>query len=353
MNNVHRYEQRGFSLIEVMVGLVIGLISVLVIYQVFAAAEGIKRNTTSIGDAQQNGLLSSFILNIEVANASNGIADAMVQLGTCNPAPDPASNLRPIPLLISDGGGATNPDTFVVNYSVAQRRTTPATVVLQDATSYTVTDAPIGFANGDLVVAISPSGSCAASSVTVAPAVCPVPSDQSGCVQVTPSLAPLAATAYLLNMGPTSSAVTQRMQYDVSGAPNGTLESTVLWDQNGQPVVLPGNPIASNVVNMKLLYGIDNGAGGVTWTPATGAWSWQNVLAANTTTLGQIKAVRMGIVVRGEQWDKSLGDQTWTLFADTPAVMLTGTIATASGNYRMRTYETIIPLRNSLWNPTS
>ena len=88
MNDLHRYKQRGFSLIEIMVGLVIGLISVLVIYQVFAAAEGLKRNTTSAGDAQQNGLLSSFILNIELANASNGIADAMVQLGTCNVADD-------------------------------------------------------------------------------------------------------------------------------------------------------------------------------------------------------------------------------------------------------------------------
>src|SRR5664279_3864266 len=62
--------QHGFSLIEIMIGIVIGLIAVLVIYQVFALAEGIKRNTTSVGDAQQNGLLSSFILNVQLANAN-------------------------------------------------------------------------------------------------------------------------------------------------------------------------------------------------------------------------------------------------------------------------------------------
>ncbi len=66
-----------------MVGVVIGLIAVLVIYQVFAAAEGIKRNTTSVGDAQQNGLLSSFILGIELANAGNGVASAARDLGAC------------------------------------------------------------------------------------------------------------------------------------------------------------------------------------------------------------------------------------------------------------------------------
>src|SRR5258708_25157290 len=121
MHNFRR--ERGFSLIEIMVGVVIGMIAVLVIYQVFAAAEGLRRNTTSVGDAQQNGLLSSFMLNIEVANASNGIADAMTDLGTCAATADIATTFRPIPLLITDGG--PNSDSFTVNYSLSQRVVTP------------------------------------------------------------------------------------------------------------------------------------------------------------------------------------------------------------------------------------
>src|SRR5207244_450752 len=42
---------RGFSLIEIMVGVVIGLIAVLVIYQVYTVAEGFKRNTTLANSA--------------------------------------------------------------------------------------------------------------------------------------------------------------------------------------------------------------------------------------------------------------------------------------------------------------
>jgi Tfp pilus assembly protein PilW len=38
-----------------MVGVVIGMIAVLVIYQVFANVRGIKRNISAAGDAQQNG----------------------------------------------------------------------------------------------------------------------------------------------------------------------------------------------------------------------------------------------------------------------------------------------------------
>jgi type IV pilus assembly protein PilW len=342
--------QRGFSLIEIMVGIVIGMIAVLVIYQVFAAAEGIKRNTTSVGDAQQNGLLSSFMLGIELANGSNGVADAMAQLGNCTAGTNAANSLRPIPILISDGGGDTTPDTFVVNYSVAQRRVTAAPVVAQGGTSYTVQQSPLGFANNDLIIAIpSSTGDCAASrvtSVTGAPSfTCPA-TDQSGCVTL--SVAATVPAAYVLNMGPTTGGVVQRVQYDVNA---GVLRSTVLWNTDGQAVAQPPNPIASNIVNMKLLYGVDNGAGGITWTPATGQWLDANVLAANNSTVGKIRAVRIGIIVRGEQWDKTAGDVPWQLFDG--AVQLNGTFPAAGGNYRYRTYETTIPLRNSLFNPVS
>ena len=139
MNNAHaNTRQHGFSLIEIMVGVVIGMIAVLVIYQVFAAAEGIKRNTTSVGDAQQNGLLSSFILGIELANASNGISYSAKELATCTPTTDPATSFRPIPVLIADGGAPDTPDSFVVNYSMSQRlvATAPFTAAAAAGASY-------------------------------------------------------------------------------------------------------------------------------------------------------------------------------------------------------------------------
>ena len=43
----------GFSLVELMVAVVIGLIGKLVMFQVFAVSEGQKRTTASGGDGQQ------------------------------------------------------------------------------------------------------------------------------------------------------------------------------------------------------------------------------------------------------------------------------------------------------------
>jgi hypothetical protein len=154
-------------------------------------------------------------------------------------------------------------------------------------------------------------------------------------------------------MGPTKGGVAQRVQYDVNA---GVLRSTVLWNTDGQAAAQPPNPIASNVVNMKLLYGVDDGAGGITWTPATGQWSDTNVLAANNSTLGKIRAVRIGVVVQGEQFDKEkykqdlLSPRSWTLFQNVLATPLTGPV---TPGFRVRVYETSIPLRNSLWNPVS
>ena len=46
--------QRGFGLVEIMVGILIGMLMVLIIFQVYTVSEGQKRTVTSASDAQQN-----------------------------------------------------------------------------------------------------------------------------------------------------------------------------------------------------------------------------------------------------------------------------------------------------------
>ena len=355
-----RAHQHGFSLIEILVGVVIGMIAVLVIYQVFAAAEGIKRNITSAGDAQQNGLLASFMLGVELANASNGVAMAWQKLQSCPTTVNAATTLRPIPILISAGAGPIFPDKFVVNYSVSNLAIAPAPFKATSGTNAPyVVHAPIGFRVGDIVVAISGgspgAGTCAVSSVTAvsaptAPPLGPDGDQFAGQVTIAHTPAPFTFTedAFLLNMGQASN--TQRVLYDVDT--NGVLRSTSLWDATGAAAAAPvPNPLASNIVNMKLLYGIDNNGDGIldTWVAPTGVWSDASVLAADAPTLRKIKAVRLGIIVRGEQWDRDAPDVTAHLFDD--AIPFSQAFLRSSGgNYRYRWYETIIPMRNSVWN---
>jgi type IV pilus assembly protein PilW len=381
--------QRGFGLIEIMVGVVIGLIAVLVIYQVYTVAEGFKRNTTAAGEAQQIGLFSTFVLGMEIGNGGAGLAAAAQDLASC---PDPgglvpmparfAQSFRPIPVLITDGGGNANSDSFVVNYSVATTLANSALFTGNAAPGAAFpVQSPGGFHVGDLVVGISvptaPGGPCASSKVTAVS----VP-DANGIVTITQTpLFPAGGidffgSSLLLNMGPCNRA--QKIQYSVN---NGVLYSTPLIDtgaancgQLADP--LAPNPLASNILVMKVEYGVDTDLDLKrlldTWVQASAAgWDPATLLAAPITTINQIKAIRIGIIVQSEQFDKNLagftggdyvnGDYNWVLFDCADAVKancpgrLTGTVpATVSpaGNWRFRRYETVIPLRNEIWNKT-
>ncbi|HTR57065.1 MAG TPA: PilW family protein [Casimicrobiaceae bacterium] len=380
--------QRGFGLVELMVGLVIGLIAVLVIFQVYTVAEGFKRNSTAAGDAQMNGLFSTFVLGMEIGNSGAGMADAAQDLASC---PDPggpmpqrfAQSFRPIPVLVTDGGGNSKPDSFVVNYSMATTLANSATFAANalPADSYSV-QSPGGFHIGDLIVAIAsptaPNSPCGSSVITAAPTI----PDANGFVTIThtgSAFSYFAGASRLLNMGPANRA--QKIMYKVcdqrAGCPQPpicgalapcTLDSTPLLDANGQPLANPvGNPLASNIVNLKVEYGIDSDldAKGLvdTWVQATNGWEPGTLLDPGTGTvvkINQIKAIRIGLIVQSEQFDQTLGDYNWVMFDCADAVKancpgrLTGTIAAQTtaptGNWRFRKYETIIPLRNEIWN---
>ena len=388
-----RLAQRGFGLVELMVGLVIGLIAVLVIFQVYTVGEGFKRNTTAAGDAQMNGLFSTFVLGMEIGNGGAGMAVAAQDLASCL---DPggampqrfAQSFRPIPVMVTDGGGNSKPDSFVVNYSMATTLASSATFAADaDPTESYFVQSPGGFHNGDLIVAIAspntPNSPCGSSVVTAVSS----PPDVNGNVTIThtgSAFSYFSGASRLLNMGPANRA--QKILYKVcdqrAGCPqppicnlvtaNGlqshcTLDSTPLLDANGQPLANPvGNPLASNIVNMKVEYGIDSDldAKGLvdTWVQATNGWEPGTLLDPATGTvvkINQIKAMRIGLIVQSEQFDQTLGDYNWVLFdcANANKALcpgrLTGTIAasaTPPGNWRFRKYETIIPLRNEIWN---
>ena len=379
--------QRGFGLVETMVGLVIGLIAVLVIYQVFTVAEGFKRNTTAAGEAQSTGLFSTFLLGMELANSGTAMADSAADLATCPDTGNIATSFRPIPVLITDGGGGTanpNPDSFVVNYSIASTLTSTAMFNYKDPVAKTTTYGPGdafniqsagGFHVGDLIVSINPAlPDCRSSKITAVSAtgfqtvdlygtLTDVPTRRSR--TQAPRFPTMATGARVCRCCSTWDPPTAHRRFSTA-LNNGVLYSTPLLDANGQPLVGPvGNPIASNVVMMKVEYGIDNegDAQGLlaTWVQANvgGGWDPATLLPAPLPTINQIKAIRIGIIVQSEQFDQTLGDYNWVLFdcnnvnkALCPG-RLSGTIGASAappGNWRFRKYETIIPLRNVIWN---
>lgn len=88
----------GFSLVDIMVGMVISLIGVIIIFQVFSVSEGVKRTTTSGGDAQQNGAAALFVMERALREAGYGMN-----------AGDPTTTF---PAQINFGATAADPDSI-------------------------------------------------------------------------------------------------------------------------------------------------------------------------------------------------------------------------------------------------
>jgi type IV pilus assembly protein PilW len=386
--------QHGAGLVETMVGILIGMIVVLVIYNVFALTEAYKRTAVGAADAQTTGLYAQFVLSREIASAGNGILDSGIAsvvrdlLQCANnepkwsyPAPFdtliPVPRMRPVPVLIHDGGGPTVSDSIIVTYSTAPHVVSPVQFIgpkVSGATDFQV-QSPNGFRANDRVIAVNPNDPAGTNcELTTATAV-GLP-DANGVVTISH---PAVAGAYasgsppdgstLLNLGQVGEAV--RTLYDIA---NGQLRSTDLF------AAAPANPIAQNVVLMKAQYGIDCQNNGIVfWTSATAsnvcgrgdsytedemvkdpniAGSNDKKFGATGATIARIRAIRIGIVVRSDEpdlKDAALKGQTAVLFncstnnaACQGRTVLDNTVLT--DYYRFRTYETVVPMRNAIWN---
>jgi type IV pilus assembly protein PilW len=352
----------GFGLVEILVGVVIGLIALLVIYQALALSEGYKRTTTAGGDAQSAGMISTFILAQDIGNAGNGIASNAQELANCPPTASFATTWRPIPVLIRDGGSDDASDSFDVFYSVHPRLVTPHEITTTFNPGNTINlQSPLGFEVGNMFVMSDISaGVCAMGTVTAMAG----PDPGTGVVNLTPT--PIATSfpqgaTWVVNLGPANEV--RKVRYDVQA---GVIRSLDLINAAAVP-----NPIVGNVVLLKAQYGLDTDGDQFidTWTNARNApWRDADVLAAPLAQLRQIKAIRLAVVVRSSQFERATdaegraavtdltGNFTTTLFDCHGLLPCTGQMAAVTipgtANYRHKVFEQVIPLRNQVWNPS-
>lgn len=340
--------QRGVTLVDVLVGLAVAMLTMVIVYRAFVAIETVRNNLAATSDAQDAGAFALSLLSVQIGNAGAGIAGAGRWLETCPSATDVAASLRPISVLIFDSGSPDQPDSIAVRTARTPQMAMPAAFATEAplGANFRI-ESPDGIAAGDRVIAISRTGQCAAARITGVGA--PV----AGVVEIShsPVAIDLPAASLLLDLGPAALASTAR--YDVAA---GTLRSTDV--ANGDAP----NPLVANIVNLKFQYGIDSDGDGTldTWALASapGPWNPATLLASPRATLDRIKAIRIGVIARAGERDRELTQPfRWVLFdCELPdksacAGRLEGTIAgTAGGSYRYRAYETVVPLRNVLWD---
>jgi type IV pilus assembly protein PilW len=385
----HGVFERGFSIVELLVAMLIGLIGMIIIFQVFQVSEGIKRSTTSGGDAQQNGVIALYSMERDFKNAGMGFNDTTFagcnivgfdsQRATPN-FPPAGVTMRLAPVFITSGAATTTPDQVSVLYgSQSQAATVTLAADMGSPTDDVFVTTPFGYNPGDVLILNEPNSgkNCSVMEFNRTGAS----SNQlkhdntqylSGGVSRTPRFnSPAGLGAFydglntpnvtrVYNLGnlyrllPGGTVPVNLPVYNFYALANGSLTVTSQFQlANGQPVV---TSIADNIVHMRALYGLDDGINDATVpynvTPTAGdgivdryvdAATFNALLAAVPppvpTPWARLIAVRIAVVSRSALPEKpSSGNATDPCDA-TPATAeptWTGT-AWAAGPFNYKT----------------
>jgi type IV pilus assembly protein PilW len=372
-----RRQARGFSLVEILVGVAIGMVGLLVIFKTVAVWDSHTRTTVAGGDAQVAGTLAIFNLERDIKLGGMGFGEATPPVMGCTVAGEDTLTGRTLsfplyPVQISASGPAGSPD--VISVLAGNSSFFPSAQPFTSSTATTKTTNAIGrtgFRHGDVVVV--------AGNETALPA-----SANCALVQITDNAdgSPIAHVAGAYVPDPAYSAASSASRFNAGAGTGSTFTGGSMfnlgptpqlnrWQTNGRALsrteFLHGTAaleIADGVINLKADYGVDSGAVGDNiisdseWTTAT------------PTDWTRVRAIRVAVLVRSSQFEKpaatSAAAVPVAVTASAPAwaggtFLMTNVDGTADSFgltdavpnnwrfYRYRVYEKVIPLRNMIW----
>lgn len=383
--------QRGLTLIELMVAVLISLVLSLAIFAVLSSSEGFKRTTTSVNDINQAGNYAMYTIDKWVRSAGSGFAQSgayafgctvfasksgaqILPAGAAAPAPFDTVNttatigqFRLAPILIAPGqttpgvSGAAS-DALIVMAGASGNGETAADFSGPSGPSSLPLTNVVSFRQDDIIMVADRNPPTAQLSPCMIQQVASVPAGNTlslggAYASDTIGTASLAATtdqSVALNLGNIVGNNPPSFLMIGVGA-NNTLFSYDLLRATGTPLL----PIADGVFEMHALYGVDTDNNGTidAWIDpsAAGAYTLTALMAGDRTAaalLQTIKAVRVGLITRTSLPEKPgagpVAPTTLTLFSDL-GLTYTRTLTSTERQYRYRTIESTIPVRNALF----
>jgi len=358
---MNRPSQRGFNLIDIMIGLAISLFGLLAVSKVLMDFNQQRNTTAQTMEAQNNGVMALYLLERDLGQAGYGLMSIQdcTQINWYNATNGGAQTpLSILPVQIADGGTG-NSDSMLIQYGGSSQ----GLPLVQASGNQAVFGANIGVT--------SPVGTYTSTANPSEPKPLIVADVAGVCTlyQVTdPTIVgslPIAAAASSYNAAASPGAGWPLVQATNTIAILGTFTSKTYDISNGNlrvgafpsaysagPPPAYSNPttLVDGIVLLKAQYGLDaNGDGTVD--------SWAGGGTAINNTTARPVAVRVGIVARSPLYEKDAVDAP-TLLCVLPGTV-TGTCDSGSAgmvqytvpdaHYRYKVYYTIIPLRNVIW----
>jgi type IV pilus assembly protein PilW len=376
-----RISSRGFTLVELMVGVTVALIGLLVIAGVLDNANRQKRTTASGADAQTSGAIASHMIETDVRMA--GYATNFSDLLGCEiygydegttPARSFVFTISPAAIVPGTPNAYGTPDNLTITYGASDVGfSAPQLTQANNGSNanYKVNNR-FGFHEGDLIIAVEPVDRYTPNATTFAPTLganglfdCVL--GQVTGVPGTPGQSDniihnsgnytnavgdnvparynkpsgmgisLTTSAKIFNMGPMPINVTYAVTTD-----------SQLTRLNSFSDTAPLS-VAENIVMLRARYGKDtNGDGNIdTWdqTTPTSAALWQQVIAINFAVVARSHARETGMVTGASL-------QLWPSATMPGGAVIAGPtlpLTDEQRHYRYKVFHSLVPLRNMIW----
>jgi type IV pilus assembly protein PilW len=383
--------QRGFSLIELLIAVLIGTLAMVFVMRTTIGFETDRRGTIGGSDSMQNGVVALFSMENDAAQSGWGLNDNLLlgcaaqffdsqNYADANTGGGVALTLAPVSVVFN----GANPDRISFFSGTSDAGTGSAGLAISAAAGATllrIDQVPYGFKFRD-ALAIAPTtagGTCTIAQVSATPVAVPptlnIASDGTTATRYNSGGGLLAAfagpnQAKVFNLGDGNT-----LSFHTWDVANGVLRlrATDLSGASNAPT-----SAVSGIVSIKALYGFDTRAGAA-FTPNLGLqinrWSAGMFDVDGDGTVGgsgdyqHLAAVRLAVVARSRESEKPDASGTCpnttpvlpTVFASQePAAIATVAIqvnVAVAGDpidwtcYRYRVSETIVPLRNTGWKP--
>ncbi|KAB2968921.1 MAG: hypothetical protein F9K15_07775 [Zoogloea sp.] len=392
-----RARQAGLSIVEMMVGVAVGLIATTVVMHTYSSSEMYRRNLTGTGDAVQAASIAAQRLDLALQGAGASLSrstrvwgcrllvtyagNAVLPRSSAFPAPFDSmpQTLRAVPVVVQNGGTSSS-DVILTMGGDSGSANQPLSVSSPSGNSLVASPTPpigIGLNSGasasefDLFL-VAPQdvgggpGDCRIVQVasTFAPQTLVTDATVSQKVaQIADIPIPLNASTYgnvdssILNKSPAAFHLGLRADPNFSMVGVNENRELVVYDvlNRFSPQV-----IGENVFLMKVRYGLDNGANGGTindnavddWvSPGESGWTITELMdgkAATQQKIGFIKAIRIAIVLRSSQAVNSDAVvSSIDMFQDLAASRrFSYALSSDEKRYQYQVYEWVIPLRN-------
>ncbi len=354
--------QSGFTMIELLIAMIIGLLGTIVIFTVYQNAEGFKRTTVAAGDAQTSGAVALYSLEQYIRTAGSGIittneaqlsgsissvqpnlllgctlldnpnigvGKAVTSVGT---TATPIAPVRIVDGSLLPGGIAGTSDVLVImsgNADIATNPTLGKKPVVGSASDITNVENLLGWRSAsaasppfparlaDIALLTEAGGAgtvsaypCVMRRITTTATVSGLGNSINLALQL-PAATNFPKTTNVHDVGPTPYFISigvnaQQQLVETSFLPGLTGEGTGV-NRIAQRV------LADGVVNIQAQYGIDNDLNDTidAWVEPTGNWSNVTAVvrpgsvatASTVAAINKIKAIRLAILARSQQYE--------------------------------------------------